>query len=354
VADPRFDRDDEPMPRSPLRTVVASTAAHLALIVALVLGTVASPPLVAVDPPGMIEIARIELPPPVDEPLGLEKPIPPEELSGYELSGLPFNMAKIAARRESLFPFLTADLSFLERLATDVRNLSTRVGNPLDPRLAAPPLELDDRLRQQIVDESWARRDRWQRFAQIAALLRAHDAHEGGAPALMRAYLDQNLLQPYCHGKTKDGQFWALLENASDHVAFLEFIRAYVRTKSSSRTTTELLFLMDELAQASREAATKVLNTDIAHDLVNTAVQSPAGPAPGQRRRGAAAPPRPGQRNARRLCASQVARARDDHRDVTERLSRIRRAVPRRRSALSPGRSRAGDRMVGPDEPPAR
>ena len=275
MSDPVFARVDEPMPQSPRRTVIASLAAHLALIAGLMLATLASPPLVAVDPPAMIEVARIELPPPDDEPIGLEKPIPPEELSGYELSGLPFNMAKIAARRESLFPFLTADLSFLERLATDVRNLSTRVGNPLDPRLAAPPLELSDRLRQHLVDEAWARRDRWQRFAEIATLLRAHDAHAGEAPALVRAYLDQNLLQPYCHGRTRDGQFWALLENASDHVAFLEFIRAYVRTRSSSRTTTELLFLVDELAQASREAAATVMNTDIAHDLVNTAVQSP-------------------------------------------------------------------------------
>jgi hypothetical protein len=32
---------------------------------------------------------------------------------------------------------------------------------------------------------------------------------------------------------------------------------------------------VDELAQASREAAMTVLNTDIARDLVNTAVQSP-------------------------------------------------------------------------------
>jgi hypothetical protein len=91
----------------------------------------------------------------------------------------------------------------------------------------------------------------------------------------MRAYLDQNLLQPYCDGRSKDGQFWALLENSTEYVDFLEFIRAYARTRSSSRTTTELLFLMDELAQGNRDVAQTVLNTNISHDLARTATISP-------------------------------------------------------------------------------
>ncbi|MGH9217837.1 MAG: hypothetical protein ACRD1W_00960, partial [Vicinamibacterales bacterium] len=165
--------------------------------------------------------------------------------------------------------------TFIERMAADVRAASARLSNPLDPALAAKPLDLDPALLQQIVDESWSRRDRWQRFQQMRALLVGHDAHGGDAPALIREYLDQNLLQPYCHGKSKDGQFWALLENATDHVDFLEFIRSYARTRSSSRTTTELFFLMDELAQGSREVAEVVLATSVSHDLAYSATISP-------------------------------------------------------------------------------
>ena len=222
----------------------------------------------------MREIVRIELPA-REEPIAIERAIPPEELSGYDISGLPFNLPKIDARRASLFPFLTADLSFIERMATDVRAASGQLKNPLEAALTAKPLLLDDRLRQQVVDEAWARRDRWKQFNQIRSLLIGHDAHIGDAPALMRAYLDQNLLQPYCDGRSKDGQFWALLENTTEYADFLEFIRGYARTRSSSKTTTELLFLMDELAQGNREVAQTVLATSVSHDLARTATISP-------------------------------------------------------------------------------
>ena len=255
-------------------TAAVSIGVHAAAILACVLIT-AMPPVVKVPVAApMREVARIELAP-RDEPIAIDAPIPPEQLSGYDISGLPFNLPKIAARRAAMFPFLTADLSFIDRLATDLRGATAHLPNPLDRALAAKPLELDDRLLQQIIDESWARRDRWQRFQPIAALLTGHDAHQGRAPALVRAYLDQNLLQPFCDGRTRDGQFWAVLENAADHADFLEFIRAYTRTRSASRTTTELLFLMDELAQGNREAAMTVMATSISHDLAQTAVQSP-------------------------------------------------------------------------------
>jgi hypothetical protein len=276
VAEPRFDRDDEPMPAWRGRSTWAvSLAAHAAALIAwLIVATI--PP--AVDAPAaapMREIARIELAPPDDAPLFTERAIPPEELSGYDISGLPFNLAKIDARRAALFPFLTADLSFIERFATDVRTSSAKLKNPLDEPLMARPLLLDAALRQQVIDEAWARRDRWRQFRQIRSLLIGHDAHAGDAPMLMRGYLDQNLLQPYCDGRSKDGQFWALLENSTEYVDFLDFIRSYARTRSSSRTTTELLFLMDELAQGNREVAQTVLGTRVSHDLVHTATASP-------------------------------------------------------------------------------
>ena len=274
VSDPRFDRDDEPLPAWRGRSAVVSVVLH-GTVLAVSLIIAALPPAVEIPAAApMREIARVEVPP-LETPFVSERVIPPEELSGYDIAGLPFNLAKIDARRASLFPFLTADLKFIERMAGDVRAQATKIGNPLDPALAATPLSLTSPLLQQIVDESWSRRERWRRFQQIRALLLGHDAHAGDAPALLRAYLDQNLLQPYCYGRTKDGQFWALLENATDHADFLEFIRSYARTRSSSRTTTELFFLMDELALGSQEVAEAVLGTNISHDLAYTATISP-------------------------------------------------------------------------------
>ena len=256
-------------------TWTLSIGLHGAAVVTL-LAIAAMPPVVSVPAAApMREIARIELPPPSDPPLLVERVIPPEELSGYDISGLPFNLAKIDARRASLFPFLTADLSFIERMANDVRAASARLRNPLDDALVAKPLMLGAPLRQHVIDEAWSRRDRWKQFNQIRALLIGHDAHAGDAAALMRGYLDQNLLQPYCDGRSKDGQFWALLENSTEYVDFLEFVRGYARTRSSSRTTTELLFLLDELAQGNREVAQTVLSTNVSHDLARTATISP-------------------------------------------------------------------------------
>jgi hypothetical protein len=274
VADLRLEREDPPVPSWRGRSAIVSACIHAAgAIVWLVLALV--PPAIAIpDAAPMIEIARIELPP-ADEPIAIDHPIPPEQLSGYEFSGLPFNIPKIAARREALFPFLTVDLGFLEQMANDLRASAAKLKNPLDPSLSARPLELDTPLIQHLVDESWSRRDRWRRFKPVAELLVTHDPNAGMAPALLRAYLDQNLLQPYCAGKTKDGQFWALLENASDHADFLEFIRRFARTRSSSRTTTELLFLMDELAQANLEVATTVVATSISKELAYSAVNAP-------------------------------------------------------------------------------
>ncbi len=102
------------MPAHTRVATVASFALHCVVLVSpLLLAALASepPPLEA----PAIEVARIELPR-SDEAFAIDDPVPPEELSGYEMSGLPFNMAKIAARRQSLFPLLTANLDFLDHI----------------------------------------------------------------------------------------------------------------------------------------------------------------------------------------------------------------------------------------------
>ena len=269
-----FARLDAPLPSHARVVAAASFALHGVMLAAPLLLAMTEPDAGMPAAPA-IEVARLELPL-IDEVFAIDDPVPPEELSGYEMSGLPFNMAKIAARRKSLFPFLTSDLDFIARIPEQILESARHLRNPLEAAAAAlPPLLLTAAAAQNLIDESFARRDRWHRFRTVAALVNSHDAHRGDAAALLRAYLDQNLLQPYCDGKTRDGQYWALLENAADHADFLEFIRAYARTHPASRTTTELLFLMDELAQASREAAVGVLTTDVGRDLLRTAVESP-------------------------------------------------------------------------------
>jgi len=270
-----FDfRLEQPIPAHTRPIAAGSCAVHcLVLAAPLLLALIppeAAPP---VAPP--IDVSRVELPL-IEDVFAIDDPVPPEELSGYEMSGLPFNMPKIAARRRSLFPFLTSDLNFITVIPAQVLESARHLGNPLEAGASSlPPLTLTATAMQQVIDESFARRDRWQRFEVVATLVANHDAQRGQAPDLLRAYLDQNLLQPYCYGKTRDGQYWALLENAADHADFLEFIRAYARAHPASKTTTELLFLMDELAQASREAAVGVLNTHVSRDLLRTAVESP-------------------------------------------------------------------------------
>jgi hypothetical protein len=148
VAEPRFDREDEPMPAWRRRSTWAvSVGVHAAAVIGWLIVTLLPPAIEAPTAAPMIEIARIELPPPEDPPLLDERAIPPEELSGYDFSGLPFNLPKIDARRASLFPFLTADLSFIERLATDVRADAAKLKNPLADALTAQPLVLAESLR---------------------------------------------------------------------------------------------------------------------------------------------------------------------------------------------------------------
>ena len=275
---PTFDRRDPPLPSAlrPATAAAGSLSVHIGLLLVIILiALMPAPPPRAVER-ATLEVSRVELGGAPEPPIATDDPVRPEDLSGYEIAGLPFDMGKIAARRTSLFPFLSNELEFLDRLAGEVRDTEARLGNPLTVGAEAPPLQLHPAARQQVIDDSFARRYRWIRFGTIRSLLQTHHPQIGDAPLVVRDYLDQNILQQYCHGKTKDGQFWALLENAADHADFLEFIREYLRTHPASRTTTELLFLVDELAQASREAATTVANTVISRDLLKTAVESPA------------------------------------------------------------------------------
>lgn len=202
-----------------------------------------------------------------------------ETIAGTEeerviVSGMDIDITKVRARRNDLFPFLTLDLMFLERIAADVNTPPKTLLNPLSAaarRSHQPPLSLTDAELRQTIDRSWSRRQRWSTFGEIAMLIDGHDANEGRAPEVLRAYLDQNILQPFCDTDTRDPRFWAMLDNAADHTDFIDLVRSYARRHPSSRTTTELLFLLDELAQASRDVLLMVLDTRPARDLARTA-----------------------------------------------------------------------------------
>ena len=140
---------------------------------------------------------------------------------------------KIRARLTTLFPFLTLDLKFLERMPQDIAKAQEQF---ISPYSAAPQatasqdvLLMTDEAVQKTIDAAWSRRDRWKTFTQIARLVSTHSAHQGRSSELIRAYLAQNILQPYCDDTIKDARFWAMLENAADHVEFIHFVRSYAR-----------------------------------------------------------------------------------------------------------------------------
>jgi hypothetical protein len=191
--------------------------------------------------------------------------------------GMSFDIPKIRAQRDSLFPFLTIGLSFLEHIDQTSVAAQGRLGNPfagVTTTTSQPTLDLKGPALQKVIDSAFTRRHRWHAFDEIRKLIETHDANNGDLPRVMQEYLEQNLLQPFCDGKQRDPRFWAMLENASDHLAFIEFVRKYAWEHPMSKTTTELLFLLDELTQASRSTLLMLMGTDPERDLTFTADQT--------------------------------------------------------------------------------
>ena len=197
-----------------------------------------------------------------------------DDLGGTpQSSGFEIDFEKIQARRDGLFPFVTTDMGFLDRMSGEIRANESGLTNPLgsQPTTTAdlPPLRISDEELQRTIDRSWSRRSRWNAFAEIVGLLRTHDADSGQTPAVLRAYLDQNLLQLFCDTSAGAPGFWAMLENAADHIDFIEFVREFTRDHPSSFATTELLFLLDKLAQASRDTLLLLVDTESEPEAVS-------------------------------------------------------------------------------------
>lgn len=198
--------------------------------------------------------------------------------SHLQVDGLDFDIEKIRRQRGTLFPFLTTPLSFLDDVRERYHATPGRLVNPFGRERrdrGRSALALGATALQQIVDRSWSRRDRWSNFAEIASLLAAHDPDTGDAAALVRAHVDQNLLQPYFDAPDRDPRFWVTLGLAADHAPFVSFVDGFMQQHPSSRVTTELLFMLDEFAQASRDALLMLLSSDPWQALDKTRAADP-------------------------------------------------------------------------------
>lgn len=191
------------------------------------------------------------------------------------VGGFRFDFGKVGQRSKLLFPFLTRPLPL------DLYPRPTHQGgsgpfvSPMAPapeaaRSRKPPLVITDIAMQDVIDKAWARRERWADFQPIVSLATAHHPNDGRLPALLKAYTDQNLLQPYVDPAIRDPRLWTMLAVAADSVDFIAFIKAYVKANPGTRAATELLFLLDEVAQGNHDGLATLLDTKLETDLAWT------------------------------------------------------------------------------------
>jgi hypothetical protein len=193
-----------------------------------------------------------------------------EGSASVTLPGFTFDFSKVANRATRLFPFLTGSPS-LDRVTAPARSRSrSRLPNPLAQPPSdehRPPLVLGNAALQSVVDKAWSRRDRWRVFQTIAGLANVHSPTEGRLPALVGAYVAQNGLQPYIDTSIRDPRLWVELGLAADHADFIDFVTRFASKNPSTKAATELLFLLDKLAQGSLDALSTLVDTDPSEEL---------------------------------------------------------------------------------------
>jgi hypothetical protein len=182
-----------------------------------------------------------------------------------------FDFAKVKQRAAALFPFLTHELALepiRQLVATRERSgLVSPFARVVEDTSGKPPLVMSEAAIHALVDKSWSRRERWIPFQAIGALTKQHHPSRGQLPRLLRQYSEQNLLQPYVESHVRDPRLWVMLGIAADHGDFIDFITAYAAEHPSTPATTELLFMLDEMAQGSRDALLTLLTIDPEKDL---------------------------------------------------------------------------------------
>jgi hypothetical protein len=180
---------------------------------------------------------------------------------------------RIGAHIAVLFPFVTPGLA-LDAFFPGSRSASRLTfENPFvksaAPQPAAPgrSLDLTPAQIQALVDKSWTRARRWDAFEPIRSLCERYDANDPRLAAVLAAYRDQNALQPYADGAIRDLRVWAQLGLAADHVTFIGFIRDYAVMHPRTRAATELLLLLDAIAEANEDALAVLVESDQPDDL---------------------------------------------------------------------------------------
>ena len=183
-----------------------------------------------------------------------------------------FDFAKVKRRAASLFPFLTHELALEPIRQLAATRPRTGLVSPFatvaeEEKGGNPPLVMSDAAIQALVDKSWSRRERWTPFQSIAGLATGHHPSRGQLPRLLRQYSDQNLLQPYVESHVRDPRLWVMLGISADHGDFIDFITSYAAQHPSTQATTELLFMLDEMAQGSRDSLLTLVDIDPKKDL---------------------------------------------------------------------------------------
>ena len=268
------------MGRRHVSALATSAAIHVFAVMATVWlaagSSVALAARPAASPPNAPAVVLVESLPP-SEPL-TETDAPPDSLgirvdgesSRVALPGFTFDFSKVAKRATGLFPFLAGSPSLDRVTAPARRQARSRLANPLAQQPSderKPPLVLGNAALQSVVDKSWSRRDRWRVFQAVSALANAHSPDQGRLPALLGEYVAQNGLQPYIDAATRDPRLWVELGLAADHADFIDFVSRFAARNPSTKATTELLFLLDKLAQGSLDALTTLVDTDPGGDL---------------------------------------------------------------------------------------
>ncbi|HEY2904439.1 MAG TPA: hypothetical protein VGJ29_00965 [Vicinamibacterales bacterium] len=289
-----FDEEPlEPDSSLPHRTVPAwavSAVVHV-ICLAVLIGSGGDPVRQGGSAPALHPKLEMFIAPPPEDPdlRGLNardsQPITSEipTLSSADISipgGFRFNAEKIADSARLLFPFLTPGIS-LHQFALKPPTREHALTNPFSQVVKAagqssmPPLVMSNAALDALVDESWSRRDRWTPFQRIVLLTRTHSADDGALPALLRAYVDRDGQQPYFQTTVADPRLWTLLGLAADDVKFVGFISQYTSEHPGTRASTELLFLLDDMALGSVGVLTTLLNTDPQADLQWTRTSNP-------------------------------------------------------------------------------
>jgi hypothetical protein len=188
-----------------------------------------------------------------------------------ELAGA--DVDRIANHHLVLFPFVTPGLAldtfFPGRPSSSRLVFENPYVKPPTTAQAGPgrTLEMNAAARQSLVDRAWTRSNRWRAFDPIRQLTEHGNADDPDLASLLALYREQNALQPYADGPVRDLRFWAQLGLAADHVEFIGFIRRYAAAHPSTKVTTELLLLLDTLAQANEDALAVLVETNQPGDL---------------------------------------------------------------------------------------